>query len=110
MSKLPTDWLHRIFELMNDFYGERWSNNLKDHQVLMIYQEIWFNSLRYLSYEQIKNGLKKAKYLSQIRVANPPNHIEFYHLCVDIVYIKTAKKYNLVPRRTYGKKNEQKYY
>lgn len=107
MSQLPTDWLHKIFELMNEFYGERWSNQLKDPQILIIYQEMWFNSLRQLSYEQIKNGLKKAKYLSQIRMAKPPNNIEFYHLCVDILYNKPVKKYTYVPRRTYGKRNEE---
>ena len=100
MSQLPTDWLKKLFDLMNEFYGERWSGKLKDDQIRNLYETIWHNSLKYLSYEQVKEGLTKCKDLSRIKFSKHPNNIQFYHWCLKMEYIKVEKKYSWVSRRT----------
>ncbi len=99
MSQLPTDWLEKLFQLMTVFYGERWS--LRFIEPIILHKTIWYNSLRNLSYEQIKQGLIKSKELARIKFSNPPTNIEFYHWCLKIEYKKIEKKkYYYVPRRT----------
>ena len=95
------DWLYRLFDAMETFYQERWTILFKNKEYLELYQTVWYNSLRNLSYEQIKEGLRKCRDLSRIRFSKPPHNIEFYHWCLKMEYRKVEKKVNrYVPRRT----------
>lgn len=100
MSQLPTDWLKKLFDLMNEFYGERWSIILKNNDQKSLYETIWNSALKDLSYEEIKEGLKKCRDLARIKFSKPPNQIEFYHWCLKITYKKIEKTHRYVPRRT----------
>jgi hypothetical protein len=101
MTPLPTDWLNKLFELMENFYQDRWANIVKNDNDSSLRRAIWNNSLNNLSYEQVKNGLKKCKDLSRVKFSIPPNNIQFYHWCIGIEYKKIEKKlYSYVPRRT----------
>jgi hypothetical protein len=102
MGELPTDWLEKLFQSMRYFYQERWENPLKDKQYRDLFKTVWNNTLRDLSYEQIRNGLKKCKYESQFKYSKPPNNMKFYHWCLNLEYKKPElkKNFSYVPRRT----------
>jgi hypothetical protein len=95
MNNLPTDWIDKIFNCMEKFYGEKWSNLFVKKFSLEFEKKIWFNGLNRLSYEQIKHGFVICKKKSLIKDSTPPSVIKFYYLCINKTYPE-----NIVPRRT----------
>jgi hypothetical protein len=85
MTDLPKDWLDRIFDLMSEFFGDRWDDQFKDKYMINLHKMLWFNSLYGLSYDKIKHALKVCRELSKNKNSKPPNHIKFYHYAIKTI-------------------------
>jgi len=84
MDDLPENWVDKIFELMNKFYGERWQKQFKSAFEIDLYKTVWFNGLNTLTHAQIKHGLAISKKYSEFSRNKPPHIVVFFHFCVGI--------------------------
>ena len=91
MKNLPDNWIDKIFKLLGDFYGDRWSKQFTSDLRLELYKTMWFNGLRGLSYDQLRHGLAVCKKYSVSSYAKPPNVILFYHYCIGLRVITNSK-------------------
>ena len=78
MEKTPMEWVDRIFVLMEQFFGDKWTDPLKDDYYRQMYKMNWQTGLTGLTKEEIKKALKVCKYIS-VSSQLPPNVVEFYH-------------------------------
>jgi hypothetical protein len=101
MTEIPMEWIDKLFNCMQLFYGERWDaiinyNNRKDQL-----KTVWKNGLQGLTYEQIKDVLIHCKRHAQDKSAQPPHVMEFFryakgHSQLDINY-SSSKQENADP-------------
>lgn len=84
MSDLPENWIDKIFELMQEFYGERWKNQFKKPVEIEIFKTMWFNGLNGLTYDQIRHGLAVSKKYASSSYSKPPSVVIFYHYCIGL--------------------------
>ncbi len=85
MEQLPENWIEKIFDLLQEFYGERWASIFRNDLDIVLTKKMWFNGLNGLSYKEIKHGLAVAKKYSSNKFCNPPNLIKFYYFSKKIV-------------------------
>lgn len=79
MEKIPMEWVDRIFELMMEFFQDRWENQFKNYDnQINAYKAQWRNGLIGLSKDEIKVGLKISKRMA-IQDQKPPHVLDFYY-------------------------------
>ena len=79
--KLPTEWVDRIFQRLEEIYGCKWKIEIQGKESL--YREIWCTGLFGLTKEQVKKALAICEIFKH---ADIPNHIEFYHAAKGLPY------------------------
>lgn len=74
---IPMDWIDKLFLCMEQFYGERWSN-----QFWMLKQDfakkMWKSGLEGLNYDEIKATLQILRRHAQDPNNKPPHQMEFF--------------------------------
>lgn len=61
MEKPPMDWIDKIFDILQSFFGDSWTSQYKDDHVKNLLKGQWQSALTGLSREQIKTGLNFSK-------------------------------------------------
>lgn len=79
MTEIPMEWIDKLFNCMQLFYGERWDEIINYHNRKDQLKMVWKNGLQGLCYEQIKDVLIHCKRHSQDKSAIPPHVMEFFH-------------------------------
>ena len=74
------EWVEKIFNCMELFYGDRWSKLYQEPGKKEFYVMIWHSGLTGLTYEQIKSALILCKKDSSIRGRAPPHAMEFFRM------------------------------
>ncbi len=75
-TKLPMEWVDRIFDRMSCIYKDRWTKLYGDERNASLYKTIWSSGLSGLSVNEIKKALSMCEAYPYAQV---PTHIEFYH-------------------------------
>lgn len=91
---LPDNWVDKLFDCLEKFYGERWTKQFSSAFQIDLYKTVWFNGLDGLSYEQLRHGLAVCKKYSAYSYSKPPSVCKFFHFCIATSLIKD------VPHRT----------
>lgn len=77
--EIPQEWIDKLFNCMESFYGEKWTIGLNEPYKIARYKTIWRSGLRGLTYDEIKQELVRQKHIaSEIPMALPPHVLEFY--------------------------------
>jgi hypothetical protein len=84
MEPIPDEWVYKLFECMQGFYGERWTRQFKNSYHRDIIWLMWKNGLVGLNYDQIKNALISYKEEAKAPFGRPPSVVRFYHRASDI--------------------------
>lgn len=108
MSDLPKNWVDKIFDLMTQFYREKWSKKFNSEFEIDLHKTAWFNALNGLSYEEIRHGLAVSKKNSISTYSKPPDPILFFHYCIDIPINRKKFYVEHVLRGTMQTKNNPK--
>lgn len=77
MEKIPKEWVDRLFELMTEYFQERWTDQFKGRD-LDSYKLLWQNGLMGLNKEEIKSGLFVARSIARTNEL-PLTVIDFFH-------------------------------
>lgn len=80
MDKPPMEWIDKLFNCMNEFYGERWTKAFTKKDYESLGKTVWQSALQGLSYEEIRNTLVYLKRHSNGAYSTPPNHLEFFRI------------------------------
>jgi len=84
-TRLPMEWVERIFERMECIYKNRWLEFVGNENQQLILKTIWSTGLSGLDAIAIKKALSMCESFPH---ASIPTHIEFYHYAKGIRYIK----------------------
>ena len=79
---IPDDWIDKLFNCMQEFYGERWTRYFSKVHPESLYKTIWKNGLVGLTYKQIKSALIKCKYHARDTNDSPPHVMEFFRYAI----------------------------
>jgi len=85
MTPIPMDWIDKLFNCMAQFYGERWTEPLKNPRVEDFYKTVWKGGLTGLTYDEIKIQLLRCKKDAEYLSARPPTVMDFFHYAKNIV-------------------------
>lgn len=77
-NEIPDEWVDKLFNCMELFYGERWTRAFKGKHVEKFYKAIWKSGLYGLSHDQIKRGLGYCKKMAETSHTMPPHVLEFH--------------------------------
>ena len=77
MDEIPKEWIDKIFNCMNLWFGERWEKQIGKIPEDLI-KNVWQSGLQGLTYEQIKRALVLLKRQSENSWAIPPHIMEFF--------------------------------
>jgi hypothetical protein len=80
MDKPPMEWIDKLFNCLEEFYGERWSKSVCQKEYKEIARIMWQSALQGLCYEEIRDTLVFLKRESKKNYAKPPNHLAFYSI------------------------------
>lgn len=75
-TKLPMEWVERIFERMECIYKDRWTSLVGNEGRKSILKTMWSTGLSGLDAHAIKKALSMCESFPH---ASIPTHIEFYH-------------------------------
>lgn len=78
MEAIPAEWIDKLFNCMEEFYGDRWKNSFNKPHMESFYKTMWKNGLMGLTYDQIKYELQRCKRHAQNPFAQPPIVTEFF--------------------------------
>ena len=78
VQQIPMEWIDKLFNCMEQFYGSRWSKPLEKPHMMDFNKTVWQSGLCGLNYEQIKSQLIKCKKHSESISAIPPLVMDFY--------------------------------
>lgn len=84
MQEIPSEWVDRLFELMEEYFKEKWTDQFKNRSV-ETHKVVWQNGLIGLTKEEIKSGLFIARNMAKEDL-HPPHVLDFFH------YVKGTKK------------------
>lgn len=85
MQPIPDDWIERLFGLMEEFYGVRWTRQFKTSHSVSLFKTIWKSGLHGLNYDQIKGALYHYRRESKKISSLPPIVTEFYQYASDVL-------------------------
>lgn len=83
MRELPENWIDKLFDLLKQYYGDRWSKQFNSDFQIDLVKTIWKNGLGGLSYDQIRHGLAVSKKYAYSSI-KPPTVVLFYHFCIGL--------------------------
>lgn len=97
MEKIPMEWIEKLFNCMELFYGDRWTSQFKDEHAIEFAKVEWQSALYSLPYEIIKSTLIYCKSHAKDSYYKPPTRLEFYKwaskkntpYCIDKIHEKT---------------------
>lgn len=78
MDQIPMEWIDRIFEIMNEHFGERWTQSFNFPNDIDRYKTLWKNGLTGLTKDEIRRGLLLSNRMAKNNQL-PPHVIEFFH-------------------------------
>jgi hypothetical protein len=78
IEPIPIEWIDKVFNCMNEFYGERWSNRYPKESLIDLAKVQWHSALFGLDYDQIKKGLLLCRRHSKDPRVQPPHQLEFF--------------------------------
>lgn len=79
MKEIPTEWIDKLFNCMEQFYGDRWKCQFnKRTSPENMYKAQWKSGMIGLSYDEIKNALLLCKRSAETSSSFPPHVVEFY--------------------------------
>jgi hypothetical protein len=78
MEKTAIEWVDKIFNLMAEFYGERWTTIFNGACPESAYKLMWQSALTGCTYDEIRNVLIFLRRASKNPFARPPHHMEFF--------------------------------
>lgn len=90
-TKLPEQWVKRLFDVLSDIYKERWNEIYSNPNKNSLYLDQWSTALSGLTPEEIKLGIY---YCRNRPHSDVPNCIQFYHYCKGIRYPDFVKAEN----------------
>jgi hypothetical protein len=77
MDGIQTEWIEKIFNCMESFYGDRWMKGQSESEKT-INRTIWSTALHGCSYDEIKSALVLCKRHAQDKSEPPPHQLEFW--------------------------------
>jgi hypothetical protein len=80
MESIPMEWIDKLFNCMEQFYGKRWSQLFNKLNPETYHKIMWKNGLVGLNYEQIKNALLLCKRSALHPWTSPPHVMEFWRI------------------------------
>lgn len=80
MESIPTEWVDKIFNCMNLFYGDRWTSFFNEPHLEEMHKAIWKCGLVGLKYEEIKAALVFCKASAFDHRHTIPHVMEFYRI------------------------------
>ncbi len=80
MDAIPEQWIDKLFNCMDLFYGNRWKQQFEKLHTETFYKTLWKNGLTGLSYNEIKSALILYKRAANDSISFPPNVMEFYRV------------------------------
>jgi hypothetical protein len=80
MEAIPPEWIDKLFNCMELFYGNRWTSKFKVPHSLEFDKAIWRSGLTGLTYDQIKNALVIYKRSAKVTHSFPPHVMEFFRM------------------------------
>jgi hypothetical protein len=89
----PREWIDKIFNCLELFYGERWTRQFDRWMPQHILKSIWQSSLTGCTYDEIKRALILLKRSATDSLSSPPHNLEFFR------YVK-GTSYPPLPRST----------
>jgi hypothetical protein len=75
-SKIPIEWIERIFERMEQIYGDKWISHIGKHDRQRILKSIWSVALTGCNGHEIKRAIDICEAFPYSGI---PTHVEFYH-------------------------------
>jgi hypothetical protein len=83
MEAMTLDWVEKIFGILEDWFGDKWTEVFSPPGRKSIAIIIWQNGLAGLTYDEVRNALRKCKELAKYNQI-PPTNIEFWHYAKNI--------------------------
>ena len=80
MEKPPMDWIDKVFDILESFFGDSWRKQYKNDHVKNLLKGQWQSALTGLSREQIRTGLNFCKSMA-FAGQKPPHGTEFFLYC-----------------------------
>lgn len=80
MDAIPIEWVNKLFNCLELFYGERFKKQFCKSIPLDLYKTIWQSGLVGCSHEEIKSALVILKRMAESKYRECPNHLEFYRI------------------------------
>lgn len=78
MEKIPMEWVDKLFNCMEMFYGETWRKLYPPKNDVSVYKTVWQTILSGLTHAQIKYALVFYKNRAKHYSSKPPHAMEFY--------------------------------
>ena len=76
MEKPPMEWIDKLFNCMETFYGERWTKRYQGIESLA--KTVWQSALQGLTHEEIKRALVRFKREAEKLSSLPPGYMELF--------------------------------
>jgi hypothetical protein len=77
-GKPPMEWVDKLFNCMELFYGKRWLSQFREKTPIRFYKQMWQSALTGLNYDEIRNTLVLLKRIAQNPASLPPNQLDFF--------------------------------
>jgi hypothetical protein len=77
-GKPPMEWVDKLFNCMELFYGTRWLSQFREKTPIQFYKQMWQSALTGLTYDEIRNTLVLLKRTAQNPASSPPNQLDFF--------------------------------
>lgn len=77
-GKPPMEWVDKLFNCMELFYGKRWLDQFRENTPLKFYKQMWQSALTGLTYDEIRNTLVLLKRTAENPASLPPNQLDFF--------------------------------
>ena len=78
MDKPNMEWIDRIFNCMELFYGERWAKQFDHLMTVPLAKTLWQSALTGCKYDEIRSTLVLLKRAAQGHNSVAPNYLEFF--------------------------------
>lgn len=78
MDKPDMEWIDKLFNCMQEFYGERWTRQFNKTMPDSLYKTVWQSALQGCDYNEIRGALVLLKQAAKNPSSIPPHQLEFY--------------------------------
>lgn len=92
MEKIPMEWVDKIFNCLNQFYGAKWVIQFDKFYPESLAKTAWQAALQGATYDEIRYALVLLKQNSTLKESTIPNYLEFYRYAKRLSYPKLQDK------------------